>query len=72
VSEVPSVDIGHTHEWDKGQRGLIAAELERLAAQIRAGVFGSIPPGQVAVHHQAEPVQGMHMKVTCTRPGPLP
>jgi hypothetical protein len=72
MNEIPSVDISDPYTWPDGQRELIATELEDLARRIRSGVFGSIPPGQVAAHHQAEPVRGMSLKVTFTRPGPLP
>lgn len=72
MNEIPSVDISDPYVRPEDQRELIATELEDLARRIRSGVFGSIPPGQVATHHQAEPVRGMHMRVTCTRPGPVP
>jgi hypothetical protein len=72
VDKIPSADISDSYVWPEDQRELIAVELEDLARRIRSGAFGSIPPGQVATHHQAEPVRGMHLKVTCTRPGPLP
>jgi hypothetical protein len=71
TDDIPRVSNDHPHVWTEQERERIASYLEQIAQQIRAGVFGTVPPGMVAVTTMGEPVPGMHMQVTCTRPGPV-
>ena len=72
MHEIPQVNINDPHVWSEQDRERIADYLETVARQIRDGVVGTVPPGQIATQLQAEPVRGMSLKLICTRPGPLP
>lgn len=72
MNEIPVVAIDEPYQWSEDQRELIARELEELARQVRAGVFGQIHAGSTRMRKLNQPMPGVDIMLEFTRPGPLP
>lgn len=72
MTDIPRIGIHGPWRLDDADRQRLFDELVEMAAMVKQGHFGEIPPGMPSTTYKTSPVQGVVVEIVFTRPGPLP